>query len=299
MRLVAIALLLALPALAEERFYFSGDGTLRLANAHFAETLDVRYRDADGRYDPEALARITRFFRSRSDGRSGPMALRLIELLDWFEDHYRPRRLVLVSGYRSPELNQSLRAAGRRVAQTSMHTEGLAADVQPVGLDLRRLWNALRRQEIGGVGLYQREGFLHLDTGRARFWEAATSKVDQNLARENARLFARTDFDRYDTLDGAVISLHSVTALPIAIRRQARLGDAVVAVAPRDDTVRADGDCWLFADPAERYELVVRTPLPAPADRRPITLDTCPPRIGATPAQVVTNPLTRLRDAAR
>lgn len=299
MRVLAIVLLLAWPASAEERFYFSGDGTLRLGNAHFAETLDVRYRGADGRYDPGALERITRFFRSRSDGRSGPMSLRLIELLDWFEDHYRPTRLILVSGYRSPELNQSLRAAGRRVAQASMHTEGLAADVQPVGLDLRRLWNTLRRQEIGGVGLYQREGFLHLDTGRPRFWEAATSKVDQNLARENARLFARTDFDRYDTLDGAVISLHSVTALPIAIRRQARLGDAVVGVAPRDGTARADGDCWVFADPAERYELVVTAPLPAPTDRHPIVLDTCAPRTGATPAQVLTNPIIRRRDGAR
>lgn len=289
-----LLLLLALPAAAQERFYFSGDGRLHMGNAHFAETLDVRFRNADGTYDPAALAAIARFFRSRTDGRSGPMSLRMIELLDWFEDQYQPRRLVLVSGYRSPEFNQSLRNAGRRVAQASMHTEGMAADVQPVGRNLRQLWNTLRRKEIGGVGLYQQEGFLHLDTGAPRFWEAATSKVDQNLAKENARLFARTDFDRYDTLDGAVISLHSVTALPIAIRRQARLGDAPVALAPRDPAVRADGDCWVFTEPADRYELVVQGALAAPTDRRSLVLDTCPPRIGATPAHVLTNPITRL-----
>jgi uncharacterized protein YcbK (DUF882 family) len=294
-RVPVVALLLALPARADEaaRFYFSGDGALRMAHAHLAETLDVRYRDADGRYDDAALAAIARFFRSRTDGRSGPLSLRLIELLDYLEDRYRPRRLTLVSGYRSPELNAALRAGGRRVAQASMHTEGLAADVQPAGLDLRRLWNALRRDQPGGVGLYQAEGFLHLDTGRPRFWEAATSKVDQNLAKENARLFARTDFDRYDTLAGAVIGLHSVTALPIAVRAQARIGDQRLTLAARAGGARADGDCWVFTEPADRYELAVSSTAAPPARREPIVLDTCDPRIGATPAEVLTNPVER------
>lgn len=299
MRVLAIVLLLAFPALAEDRFYFSGDGTLRMENAHFAETLEVRYRDADGRYDDAALAEIARFFRSRSDDRSGPMSLRLIELLDYVEDHYRPRQMILVSGYRSPDFNQALRAGGHRVAQASMHTEGMAADVQPVGLDLRRLWNTLRREQLGGVGLYQSEGFVHLDTGKARFWEAATSKVEQNLARENARLFARTDFDRYDTLEGAVIGLHSVTALPIAVRRRARVGEAALAVAPRGPVVRADGDCWVFDQPAEQYELVVTTDLPPPGRRQPIVLETCTPRVGATPAEITSNPVERIRTANR
>jgi uncharacterized protein YcbK (DUF882 family) len=294
MRFLVVVLLAAMPALAQERFYFGGDGTLRMSNAHFPETLDVRYRDADGRYDEEAMARIARFFRSRTDGRSGPMSLRLIELLDYVEDHYQPRRLVLVSGYRSPEFNQALRASGRRVAQASMHTEGMAADVQPVGLDLRRLWDQLRREQLGGVGLYQSEGFVHLDTGKPRFWEAATSKVEQNLAKENARLFARTDFDRYDSLEGAIISLHSVTALPIAVRAQATVGDTTIAVATRKPAVRRDGDCWIFADAADRYDLPGTSATPAPARRQPITLDTCPPRIGATPAEIVTNPIERL-----
>ena len=294
--LLALFLLAAVPS--TDRFYFSGDGTLRMGNAHFAETLDVRYRDADGRYDDEALATIARFFRSRTDGRSGPMSLRLIELLDYVEDHYQPRRLILVSGYRSPEFNQALRAGGHRVAQASMHTEGMAADVQPVGLNLRKLWNTLRGEQLGGVGLYQSEGFVHLDTGKPRFWEAATSKVEQNLAKENARLFARTDFDRYDTLEGAVISLHSVTALPVAVRKRARVGDTTLTLAPRDATVRADGDCWVFAEPLDRYELTVTTSGPPPARRQPIVLETCTPRIGATPAEIVSNPVERLSRSA-
>ena len=293
--MVIFFLLLLLPApAAASRFYFSGDGTLRMSNAHFDETLVVTYRAADGRYDPEALARIARFFRSRTDGESGPVSLRLVELLDHVEDHYRPKRMTLVSGYRSPEMNKSLRGAGRKVAQASLHTEGMAADVQLAGLDLRRLWNALRDAKVGGVGLYKADGFLHLDTGAPRFWEAATSKVDQNLSKENARLFARTDFDRYASLEGAVISLHSVTALPIAVRAVARLGDVELALTPGDPAVRANGDCWVFDEPAARYELTVSTAAPPPVDRAPIVLTTCAPRIGATPAEVRSNSVERL-----
>lgn len=293
MIILAVLLLLAAPAAASSRFYFSGDGTLAMAHGHFAERLQVTYRTADGRYDAGAVARINRFFRSRTDGESGPISLRLIELLDYVEDHYRPRRLTLVSGYRSPEMNRGLRGTGRKVAQASLHTEGLAADVRPAGLDLRKLWNALRAAQVGGVGLYQGDRFLHLDTGAPRFWEAATSKVDQDLSKENARLFARTDFDRYDSLAGAVVSLHSVTALPIAVRATARLGDAELALVPRDAAVQGDGDCWIFSEPAARYELAVTSHVPAPPQRQPIVLETCPPRLGATPAEVRSNPVER------
>lgn len=294
---IAIAVLsTALPAWAESpaRFYFSGDGMIRLEHAHREETLVVRYRRADGAYDWEAIARLEHFFRSRADGRSGAVSLRLIELLDYIEDRHRPERLTLVSGYRSPEFNAALRADGRRVAQASLHTEGLAADVQFTGLDPRRLWNRLRRAKVGGVGLYPADGFLHLDTGRPRFWEAVTSGVDQNPAKGNARLFARTDFDRYATLDGAVVRLHSVTALPIRVRRTAQLAGHALALAPGDAAVQLDGDCWLIDQPAERYEFTVTTPLPPPAARAPIRLEICAPRIGATPTEINANPVERL-----
>src|SRR5262249_27499355 len=141
--------------------------------------------------------------RSRSDGKSTAISLRLIELIDFVEDRYRPSRLTLVSGYRSPALNQALRAGGRRVAEASLHTEGLAVDLQPGGVDLPRLWRELRELDAGGVGLYEADGFLHLDSGPPRFWEAATSGVEKNRSADNARLFARTDFDRYTDLAGA------------------------------------------------------------------------------------------------
>jgi uncharacterized protein YcbK (DUF882 family) len=276
------------------RFFFSGDGVLDLAHAHFDERVALRYRSGSSEYDADALARIRHHMRSREDGREGEVSLRLIELIDFVEDLSRPERLVLVSGYRSPEFNADLKSRGRSVASASTHTEGLAADVQLAGVDLRRLWLDLRRLEVGGVGFYEKEGFLHLDTGKARFWEAATSGVSKGLSEANARLFARTDFDRYEDLAGAVIRVHGITLLPLRIAAEAQRGEDALGIEPTDERVRRIDGCWVLDDSEVRAEFRVTSPA-RPDGRLPIVLATCAPREGATPAAVETNPVESLK----
>src|SRR5262249_14819064 len=67
------------------RFFLAGGGHLVLQHGHFNTSLDVRYRHADGTYDPAALAQIRHFFRSREDGQEAPISLRLIELLAYIQ----------------------------------------------------------------------------------------------------------------------------------------------------------------------------------------------------------------------
>jgi len=287
-----VALALMLPAVAEAgqpRFFFSGDGVIELDHAHLGERLSVRYRTASGAYDPQALAAIAHFFRSRDSGEEGEISLRLIELIDFVQDHFHPKRTLLVSGYRSPVLNEELRRSGARVAESSLHTEGIAADLQFDGLNLRKLWNELRQRNIGGVGYYGEQGFLHLDTGRPRFWEPQTSRVDEHLSAGNARVFARTEFDRYPQLDGAVIRLHSVTALPLRIAVAAHAGVASLKLAPADEHGAVSDDCIVFAVPAPAYHLRVVEAAVANKLRAPILFDTCTPRLEATPAQFESN----------
>jgi uncharacterized protein YcbK (DUF882 family) len=284
----------AAKAAAQNRFFFSGDGRLDLYNAHADEHLNVRYRDGAGRYDPQALAAIDRFFRSRDDGKSAPISLRLIELIAFVQGRYHPSRLTLVSGYRSPAFNEALRAGGRRVAEASLHTEGLAADLQPARVDLPRLWRELRDLGVGGVGLYEADGFLHLDTGQPRFWEAATSGVEKDRSADNARVFARTDFDRYAFLNGAVVRLHALTKLPIRVRRTAHIGTQSLTIAPVGSGIARDGDCYVIDQRAEQYTFTVTTGVAPPSERTPIRLGTCAPRTGATPKEIVTNPIERL-----
>lgn len=280
----------AATAAPELRFVHAGNGRLQLRHAHHKGRLDVVYRRADGSYDPQALLQIRRFLRSRGDGREGEVALRLVELLSWMQSRFRPRSMTLMSGYRSPQHNAGIRAAGARAAKASLHTEGLAADVQLTGVDLRRTWLDLREQETGGAGYYRSGAFLHVDTGPVRFWEEDTSRVDEDLSGGNARVFARTDFDRYVPGDDIVIRMHSVTMLPLRLARVATLsGDhGVVEVSLQGGRgTRDDGDCLVLADDTAAYELHAR------AGREPrrgvLRLATCTPRLGRTPETIETN----------
>jgi uncharacterized protein YcbK (DUF882 family) len=279
---VAVAATLAGP-----RFFLAGDGRLALVNAHTGEKATVTYRRADGSYDADALARIRRVMRSR-DGGEGEIALRLVELLGHV---YRLRGadpLRVVSGYRSPTYNEGLRAKGRKAAGGSLHTEGLAADVAFPAKELRPLWMKIRALDCCGAGYYQSSGFLHLDVGKPRFWEPATSKVEENLSAGNARLFARTDYDRYVAGESIVVTLHALTAPPLRVAT-----DAVLLDGERERPVRVDGgvggrDGCL--DVPDRGVTIRVTTTPAVARGR-LVLRTCAPRVERTPETVETNPI--------
>jgi uncharacterized protein YcbK (DUF882 family) len=289
-------LLLPAAASAAPRFFLAGNGHLLLQNAHFHATLDVRYRRRDGSYDPAALVRINHFFRSREDGKEEPISLRLIELLSYVQQRFRPGRMILVSGYRSPQFNSDLRAAGDAVARASLHTEAMAADVDFPDASMRKLWHQLRALHAGGAGYYRKNKFLHIDTGRPRFWEEATSRVDEDLAAGNARVFARTDFDRYSRIDGAIVSLHSVTALPLLLAPRAELvggGDVLrLQLEPVGADVEMRGGCLAIDRGAQAYRLRVSSPASPEAMRHRrgrVVLSTCEPRVGKTPVHIESN----------
>src|SRR5438477_335882 len=198
---------IVLPALLlASRFFVMGDGTLSLVNAHTDDRATVHYRRKDGSYAADELARLRHVVRSQGDAREIDVPLRLVEVLAWLQHTAGGKPLVVLSGYRSPDYNQDLKAQGRAVAGGSLHTEGLAADLAFPRTDLPRLWHRVRDLDCCGAGYYAKEGFLHVDVGRPRFWEATTSRVDENLSAGNARMFARTEFDRYATGAGVVVT---------------------------------------------------------------------------------------------
>lgn len=284
------------------RFFFAGTGRLDLEHAHFGERLRVRYRNDDGSYDTSACEQIERFFRSRTDGRTQRIPLRLIELLAYLQNRYRAHPMVLLSGYRSPEFNDALGAQGQAVALASLHTQGLAADIALPTVDLRKLWLRLRAEKVGGIGLYQRQRFLHVDIGPPRFWEETTSRVSENLSAGNARIFARTDFDRYRSLTGSRISLHSVTALPVRVAPVVHAdlpnGTLEAAIVPVTAGIVFEDGCWVIREPRPWYEFEVHNAEPFAAvpkgHRFAIHVLTCEPRVERTPPHVVTNAIELL-----
>jgi uncharacterized protein YcbK (DUF882 family) len=286
---------------------------VEIENAHTREKVIVRYRDESGRYSADALAKIDALFRSRGDDARTRLALRLVELIDYLEDTEKPEPLLLISGYRSEGYNFAVIARGGQAARSSMHSEGLAADLRFEGVDHRALWLRVRALECCGAGYYAKSGFLHVDTGRPRFWEEHTSKVKENLAKGNARVIARTDYDRYGDLVGLEATLHSITLPPLRVSRRAKLvsaeGGAELAdlrLATRGETDAAD-DCIVVDGPHAGAREVLRvaaveprgpgTP-DAPLERGEdvvlatrVALTTCEPRLEATPERIETNPI--------
>ncbi|HEY8514602.1 MAG TPA: DUF882 domain-containing protein [Candidatus Binatia bacterium] len=288
------------------RFFLAGDGVLELENAHTHEKVRVVFRNPDGTYSADALSKIDAIFRSRGDDERTRVSLRLIELIDFLEDTEKPRRLLLISGYRSEGYNSAVIARGGQAARASMHTEGLAADLRFEGVDQRALWNRLRARECCGAGYYAKSGFVHVDTGKPRFWEESTSKVGQNLSKGNARVIARTDYDRYTDLVGAETSLHAITLRPLRVSTRARLEDeqsrtlATLTLASANGrAVDADG-CITFAEDEGPGRDVVRVASVEPDAtasagdrvlRARVVLETCEPRLEATPARIESNPI--------
>jgi uncharacterized protein YcbK (DUF882 family) len=63
-----------------------------------------------------------------------------------------------------------LRRVGSGVAKRSLHMQGRAIDVRVPRVSTERLYQAAKELRGGGVGLYRKSRFVHLDTGRVRAW---------------------------------------------------------------------------------------------------------------------------------
>lgn len=146
------------------------DRDLSFYNTHTGESASVEYCRA-GRLIPEALAKIDHILRDHRSGETKPIDVRLLDLL-----HTLARTLGtekpyhVISGYRSRETNEFLRARGEGVAAGSLHLVGKAVDVRVPGLALRDLYRAAVKLGGGGVGIYPRSDFVHIDVGRVRTW---------------------------------------------------------------------------------------------------------------------------------
>lgn len=144
--------------------------SLSLYNVHTGERLKTVYW-SEGLFHLEALTDINQILRDFRTGDVKPIDTVLLDLL------HSLHRLVgsgdilhVVSGYRSPETNASLRENDSGVASKSLHLKGKAVDFSIPGCSLKTVYKAARRLQAGGVGNYPTLGFVHVDVGRVRYW---------------------------------------------------------------------------------------------------------------------------------
>lgn len=146
-----------------------GDGILALHNLHLHESLLLQYKKG-GFFDKKALRQIDQTLRCRQTHQVHEISRELVELVDRIQDHFGGKEVQVISGYRSPALNAALKKAGHKVANRSLHMQGMAMDIRIPGVTPRQLQQYALSLKKGGVGFYPHNGFVHVDVGRVRQW---------------------------------------------------------------------------------------------------------------------------------
>jgi len=142
---------------------------LAFANLHTGEHLEIAYRER-GEYVPEALATLDHLLRDHRTGEIHPIDPALFDLLHDVRGATGGRVFEVISGFRSASTNAMLRAHSGGIAEKSLHLVGKAIDVRLRGVETVRLRRAALRLARGGVGFYPGPDFVHMDTGRVRYW---------------------------------------------------------------------------------------------------------------------------------
>jgi len=143
---------------------------LKLYNLHTGEHLSATYW-AEGQYQKQELHAINQLMRDHRTGSIKDIDKHLLEQLFILQQKVEHQGTFhIISGYRSPKTNDRLRQPGSGVAKRSLHMQGRAADIRLPGIELKHLRKAALQLHAGGVGYYPKSNFIHVDTGRPRFW---------------------------------------------------------------------------------------------------------------------------------
>jgi len=143
---------------------------LSFHSLHTDERLTATYLRG-GAYEANGLAEIDFILRDWRSGEVWRMDRNLLDLLYLIRqklDSHGP--IQIVSGYRSPKTNAKLAVNSSGVAKRSLHMRGMAIDFRLPDRDLKAVHQTAKSLKAGGVGLYSKSSFIHLDTGRVRSW---------------------------------------------------------------------------------------------------------------------------------
>jgi len=157
----AAALSMPVPAFAGQSY------RINMINAHTDEKFN-HFVVENGRWVSEALSQFDWFARDWRREETYPMdtdALQVLIRLQAELETAEPFRLL--SGYRTPQTNSSLRGA----ATNSLHLRGKALDITHPSRSTRQIQRAAVAMKAGGVGYYPSNHFVHIDSGRVRYWQ--------------------------------------------------------------------------------------------------------------------------------
>ncbi len=144
--------------------------TLSFHHTHTGERAEITYW-RDGEYLAENLKALDHLLRDHRTGEQAHIDPDLLDTLYALQLKLgEPGEVEIISAYRSPKTNEMLRSKSGGVAKRSLHMQGRAIDIRVCGCDLKRLRKTALSLKAGGVGYYPKSNFIHVDTGRVRYW---------------------------------------------------------------------------------------------------------------------------------
>ncbi len=162
----------ALPALAPARKWarsvleapFLQRYSVMLRHVHTGEVFAVPVEGISA--GPE----LDRFLRCRATGDETQMRPEPVAMAVAMAVRHGVDEILVLGGYRSRRFNETLRKKGHQVARDSQHPLGHALDFRLPEVPSARLAREISEIHDGGVGVYRRSGFVHVDTGPKRAW---------------------------------------------------------------------------------------------------------------------------------
>ena len=136
--------------------------------AHNLRTHEIRALTGPGGL--RSQAERDAFFRCWFTDEHGAVPAQLVAQVVAAAEHFEVREVRIISGFRHPKYNLSLRKKGREVARRSQHTQARAIDFYLPGVATKPLYEWLLIVHDGGVGYYPVSAFVHIDLGRKRTW---------------------------------------------------------------------------------------------------------------------------------
>jgi uncharacterized protein YcbK (DUF882 family) len=164
--------LVTIPITSQNLFSYSlpTDKILHLHNIHTGESIKATFWEKDHFVESE-LKRLDYFLRDYRLNKTAKIDRNLYKLLYAIQLIGNTKKPVeIISGYRTIQTNEILRKHSKGVAKHSFHTLAKAIDFNIKDRYLRDTLKIVKKLQVGGIGYYPKSSFIHIDTGRARFW---------------------------------------------------------------------------------------------------------------------------------
>ncbi len=164
--------LLAAPFVARPAEAWSDSRFVRFHNIHTLEKINATYW-RDGQYDRQALKDLNWFLRDWRAHRIHAMDPLTLDIIYWTSHRMGSSgNAEIISGYRTPKTNAMLASRSSKVAKASYHMQGRAIDFRLLDRSIKNTHKAVLTRQYGGVGLYTKSQFIHVDIGPVRSWGA-------------------------------------------------------------------------------------------------------------------------------